>query len=123
MIQIKGTNYQVTGDIRAYIDKKIGALGKFADVRDPLTRFDIECARLSEHHKGGKVFRMEATVTIGGKQFRASAEEETMTAAIDAVQEELMKEMSRDKRKETSLVRRTGARVKEMMRDWRNWKF
>ncbi len=120
---LKATNIALTEEVKRYLEEKLSSLSKFVQPDDPVHRLDVELARVTDHHKNGNIFKAEATLTLSGKQHRAVQMKETLHAAIDAVEDQLLMELGKAKQKERGFVRRSGARVKELMRDWRNWKF
>ncbi len=54
------------------------------------------------------------------KDLYASAEETDLYKAIDMVRDEILREVRADKSKKISLVRRGGAKIKDMLRGFRN---
>ena len=120
---LKGTNIAPTEEIKKYLDAKLETLEKFVDPADPTHRLDVELAKTTDRHQSGKIFKAEATLSFLGKVFRAVAMAETLHGAIDALEDQLSMELGKAKRKERGVIRRTGARVKELMQDGRNWRF
>jgi len=120
---LKGTNIVLTEEIKSYLDSKLATLDKFIDPNDEAYRFAIELAKETERHKKEGVFKAEATLLLNGKQHRAVSLEGTLHNAIDGITAQLHNDLSRAKQKERGAIRRTGLRVKDMMRDWRNWRF
>ena len=104
-IQIKGTNFDLTPSIKAYVDEKIGNLVKYIDV----TAAEVELEK-DKHHRTGNVFRAEVMLIVGGKVMRADAESEDIYASIDLVVPKLKEQISKFKDKKTTLERR-GARA------------
>lgn len=111
---VKGTNLELSGQISEYLDKKLDVLTKLFDNSDAAI-CDVELAR-DTHHAKGDVFRAEMTLQIPRGFFRSAEEGETIYSAIDAAQEEILKELRRSKRKRLHLFRRGAHRLKEMFR-------
>ncbi len=118
--QIKGTGLAVTPDIRSYLDKKIAAFAKLLS-GDAAARMDIEIGKTTEHHQTGNIFRAEMNLHASGQYYRAVAEGEGVFAAIDGADAKLLREVRHGKHRHQSLLRRTGARVKDAMRRMGNW--
>ena len=123
-IQIKTKGGLTTTDaITEYVNKRCESLEKFT-VNDPTAFAVVELSRTTEHHKHGDIFRAEIHITgkniskNGGKNsdIFVSAEREDLYAAIDAVRDEAVRELSSAKAKRTTLVRRGGAKVKAMIK-------
>lgn len=112
---VKATNLSLSDRISDYLDKKLEALHKFISDENSVTG-GVELAR-SQHQAKGDVFRAEITIEAPHKFYRAEAEGETVYSAIDAAQEEILKELRRNKRKRLHLLRRGGNRLKEFTRD------
>ncbi|HLC22675.1 MAG TPA: ribosome-associated translation inhibitor RaiA [Candidatus Nanoarchaeia archaeon] len=110
-INIKGTNLELTADVREYLTKRLHAFEKFMDKDDTSVVCDVELAR-STHHQQGNVFRAEVTMHTRRGVNRAEAEGETIEEAIDGVKSTILRELRREKRKEGHLLRRGGAKLK-----------
>ncbi len=50
---------------------------------------DLEVARTTKHHYKGKVYRAEATLSLGKKVFRAETDNENIRVACDIIEKEL----------------------------------
>lgn len=118
-MHIKATNITVTPEVSDYLQKKIDMLDKFLDGNVDEVLCDAEIGKTSNHHKAGEVFRAEINLRKEGKYFRAVAEAETLYAAIDDVKDEIVRELTSHKSKRTTMLRRGGAMIKNMMRGFR----
>ncbi len=112
---IKGTGLNVTNELRAYVEKRLGSLDKFtrADARadvelelDPLRDGPRYRAEFIQHQPGQEMLRAEAYGT-------------TLHEAIDLAAAELFRKMTKEKKKRLQVFRRTAVRVKEYLRGWR----
>lgn len=113
---IQSKNFQITRAISRYLDKKTNGINKFTNLRDPNTRLDIEIGKISEHHKQGDIFRIEFNLHVGGEYYRAVAKEVDIYSAIDIAQEELLRQLRKNKGKKLRMIKRGGAKIKEMLR-------
>ena len=113
-INIKATNIELSPDIRAYLDKRLSSVADFVDKRAPASVCDVEVGKTTRGQRHGDIFRAEINIEMDGVFFRATTEEESLNAAIDKVKDEILRELRRHKRKEVHLLRRGGARLKEM---------
>lgn len=112
---IKTTNIKLTQEISNYLDKRLESVEKLIDPKDTSAIFDIEIGKMSEHHQSGSIFRAEINLHIAGKQLRAVSEEETLFSAIDKVEKEIVKEVSRFKGRQRRLLRKGGNAIKSFM--------
>ncbi len=113
----------VTDAINDYVNKRCESLQKFT-ANDPTVFVVVEIGRTTEHHKHGDIFRAEIHITgknVGKNgDVYVSAEREDLYAAIDAVRDEALRELASAKSKRTTLVRRGGAKVKNMIKGFFN---
>ncbi len=94
-ITIKTIRLDITPALTVYIEKKLAPLAKF------LKRFDetgeaeiwLEISRVTRHHKKGGVFGAFADLRLPKRILRAEAFESDIRAAIDAVKDELRREI------------------------------
>ena len=114
---IKGTGLDITDELRSYVERKLAGADKFLG-DDPTALADVELQHLEEGRSGK--YRAEFTVSASGAVYRASAWGGSMHEALDTAAGELVTELSRDKKKKLSLMRRTSVKVKEYLRGWRS---
>ncbi len=115
-INEKGTNMQISAGIKDYLYKKLVHLEKFIDSSDESVLCDVELGKTTRHHKNGDVFRTEINLHIKGKNFRAVSEMDDIFASIDIAKDEMVRELQSNKDKRVSLVRRSGARMKNFVK-------
>lgn len=114
-VNIKTTNITLTPAISEYITKRISSIEKFFE-SDTSAQCDIELARTTNHHKSGDIFRAEIHIIAKDKNIYASSEKEDLYIAIDSVKDEIMREVTSLKEKRISLIRKGGARVKNIIK-------
>jgi ribosomal subunit interface protein len=114
-IQLKTTHYDITPEVRRYLDERLGAIEKFLDESEG----EAICGVELEHKYGqqhGRIFRAEINLNTHGEFFRVEAKEESINAAIDAVRDEITRRLRKSKTKHMSRIRRGGAMLKKMLR-------
>lgn len=117
---IRTTNVALVPAISEYVDKRLKKIEKLlAD--DKSVQCDIEIGRTTEHHQKGDVFFAEIHIVGAGKNAYARAEKQDLYTAIDAVRDEILRELSAGKGKRISIIRRSGARVKNMVKGLWPW--
>ncbi len=119
-INIKTTTISLTPAISDYVEKRLRSLEKFLK-DDTTAQCDIELARTTNHHKQGDIFKAEIHIVAKDLNIYASVEKEDLYAAIDIVKDEVVRKLTSSKDKRQSLVRRGGARVKDIIKGfWPN---
>lgn len=118
---IKSTNITLSAAITDYADKKIKKVSKMLD-SDPASQCDIELARTTAHHHKGEIFKAEIHIVGAGKNLYAVAEREDLYTAIDAVRDDIIRELKNAREKRTAFIRRGGAKVKAMIKGLWPWR-
>jgi len=118
--RIKATNVTLSPVISDYVDKRLQTVTKLVS-HDPSVMCDVELSRPSSHHQKGDVFRAEIHIVGRGIDAYAAAEREDLYAAIDEMKDEIMREIQAHRGKRQSLIRRSGARVKSMVKGLWPW--
>ncbi|MEN9613887.1 MAG: hypothetical protein RLZZ347_194 [Candidatus Parcubacteria bacterium] len=113
---VKATQMELTTAISEYLAKRLTAFDKFVASTDDSAMCYVELGKVSKHHKSGDVFRAEINLHVGGKSFRAEAEESDLYAAIDVVKDQMLAELRSNKTKKLSLLRRGGQKIKNMFK-------
>ncbi|MBI4128993.1 MAG: ribosome-associated translation inhibitor RaiA [Parcubacteria group bacterium] len=115
-IRIRTLHVDLTEALRAYIEEKIGSLGKFLPERNTRSLAEVEVARTTRHHKHGKIFRASVLLAYNGKNIRAEENESDLYAAIDLVKDELQRELNTLKGKMRSVHLREARAAKGVVR-------
>ncbi|HEY4504098.1 MAG TPA: ribosome-associated translation inhibitor RaiA [Candidatus Paceibacterota bacterium] len=121
-INIKNTNIILTPAIYDYVSRRLEAVKKLLE-KDSTAKCNLELARTTAHHKNGDIFRAEVHITAKDRDLYASAEEQDLYRAIDVVRDEILREIRSYKSKRISLIRRGGAKIKDIIKGmWPNQK-
>jgi len=123
-IKIQGKNIEITSAINDYIIKRVTNLGKILDKLEKKTgeifvNFDV--AKTTNHHKAGEVFRAECSIETKRGNYFSSVDEEDLYTAIDAVKENLFRDISKTKEKKRSLFNYGARKIKDTIKGIRNW--
>lgn len=113
---IKATEIDLTTPIKEYLDKRLEAIEKLIDSENPTLLAEIEIGKTTKHHQSGDIFRAELNLTIDGDNFRAVSEKENLNSAIDEMRDEILNELRSFKGKRQSLIKRSGAKVKALLK-------
>lgn len=128
-INTKATNITITPAIADYIEKKVAMLEKFLKNVDEVL-VNVEVGKTTKHHKSGDVFRAEIHLLSNGEDFYAVAETDDLYASIDEVKDEIVRELTSQKKRALRIWRKSGAAVKDILRgignikkfNWRRFK-
>ena len=115
-LRIKSTDYQITPEVRAYLDERIAAIEKLIDPSDETAICEIEVGKTIGHHVHGNIWSAEFQIVRSGERLRAVTNAESVNAAIDAAKDELLRQLRHSKGKRFATMRRAGQRVKDWMR-------
>ena len=115
-ITIKATGHDLTNENRALIEEKLSSVDKFlgSEVGEPMLSVEIE--ESLEVVRSGAKYRAEGNLSVNGKLFRAEATGETLEGAVDRVRDELSREIKRSHGKSRNMLKRGGAKIKNMLR-------
>ena len=94
-IQFYAKNLELTGQIKDYIDDKIGGLDKYeADI----TECKVDLSKDTRHQKG-KVYRFEVNLksSYDKKLIRTVVKAENIMSAIDLAKDKLQRQISKIK--------------------------
>jgi ribosomal subunit interface protein len=115
-INEKGTNMEITAEIKDYLYKKLDHLNRFLNPADDSVFCEVELGKTSNHHKTGDVFRTEINLHLAGKDLRSVSEMDDLFASIDIAKDDLVRSLQTNKDKKVSLARRGGAKIKNLIK-------
>lgn len=118
-INLKATNMELTPAIHDYVIKRVTNLGRLIskiEEKGGEANINFEVAKSTNHHKSGNVFHSDCLINIKGEEFYGSADEEDLYASIDAVKENLFREISKNKDRRQTLFTRGARSIKKMLK-------
>jgi putative sigma-54 modulation protein len=102
-IKIYKKNFDLTDPFRQYLQEKFKAIEKY---QENIITFSVELAR-DQHHKKGEVFTVGVQVSLPQKQTIIIKEtHQDARAAVDVVQDKLMRQLVKYKEKSQKIGRR-----------------
>ncbi|MDB5239020.1 MAG: Ribosomal subunit interface protein [Candidatus Parcubacteria bacterium] len=101
--------------VSEFVDKKLDKISKLVQ-SDPSAICDLELARTTAHHHKGDIFKADIHIVGNGIDAYATAQHEDIYMAITDAKDEILRELKGTKGKRISIVRRSGARVKAMVK-------
>ncbi len=117
-IRIKASDYELTPETRSYLDDRIASLEKFLSGDTSLVRCEVELGRdAGRPRHGANIWFAEIRiVSPGSAPVYAHNNASSVNAAIDDVKEEIERQLRREKKLHTRVMRKTGAAIKNWMR-------
>jgi ribosomal subunit interface protein len=117
VINIKTTHFEITPEVRNYVDEKLDTIANLVVVRDQDTEIkcDIEL-EMTKEQQSGDVWRSEMNLSVDGEKIRAESRGETIFAALDELKDEVTKILRRNKKKKFNMIRRSGSKMKDWIR-------
>ena len=116
-IRIKTTDYHMTPEVSAYLDERIEAIAKLLASDAEASRCEVEVGRSVGNVKHGNVWFAEINVESPGvDRMRATADAETVNAAIDQAKDEVVRQLRKYRGFHRRFMRRSGAAFKWMMK-------
>lgn len=113
-INTKAKNITIPAETSDYLERKLATLDKI--INDDEMFCEVELGRESMHHSTGDVFSAEINCSSRGKSYFAKATEQSLHGAIDIMKDELLREIKSYKSKQKTLLRRGGARIKNILK-------
>lgn len=101
-ITLKGTNIELTPELKAYAEEKIETLAKF---NPKITEVDCELGLTSRHHQKGNIYRAELNVSVSGAMLRVEKNVDSIYKAIDKVRDHMAEMLTEDRGKKISRKR------------------
>lgn len=80
----------------------------------------VDLGKITEGQRAGDIWYADCNLDVDGKRYYAKAEANSLRTAIDKMVGELGREVRGAKKKQESMLRRGGARVKRFFNDFRN---
>jgi putative sigma-54 modulation protein len=93
IISTKATGMDMTDAIANYINEKLEAIEKLTQDFEPVAELMIDVGKSSKHHNKGPHCYAEMTLHVPGEVLRASTESEDLYACIDAVKDDLRRQL------------------------------
>ena len=115
-INLRGNGMNLTQSIYDYVVKRVTNLGKFLSKYPEEILVDFEVGKTVRDQRSGKIFRADCKISISGKDFYSSSEQEDLYVAIDDVKEKLFQEIEKSQNKNRDLWRRGARSIKKMFK-------
>lgn len=112
-IRIKTTGYELSDNTRAYLEERLAAVEKLVHGGEPIWEVELSREGSGAH---GELWRAEVNLAHDGEVYRAANAAETMHAAIDAIKDDLMHQLRKEKTKYENSFKKGARMVKEWLR-------
>lgn len=113
-IIITGTNFDLNERSKEYVHEKIGSLDRFVSVLGESVEARVEIGRTTTGQQKGEVYRAECNLNVPGGLLRSEATDENLFNAIDAVKDEMQREIKKYKGKTDARAAKDGLWAKLM---------
>lgn len=113
---IKATNHELTEPTRDLIENKFGVFDRWFRRQGDEVVLQCEVEQSVAVERAGARYRAEGNLNVNGEQYRAEAMSGTLEGAVDAVRDELIRELSKERGKKQSLLKRGRTAIKNMLR-------
>ncbi len=117
-IRIKTTDYELTPEVRSYLDDRIASLEKFLGDNAGVARCEVELglAAGGQRHGANMWFAEVRILVPGNDAVYARNNSSSVNAAIDDVKEEVERQLRKEKKLHIRMMRKTGSAIKNWMR-------
>ena len=118
-INLQGKNIELTPAIYDYVLKRVTNLEKLLksiETEGGEVSAQFEVSQSTRHHKSGAIFHADCLIKTECEEFYSSADEEDLYAAVDAVKENLFREISKHKDRKQTLLYRGARSIKKMLK-------
>ncbi len=110
-ITYRGKDTELTDDLKAFADKKIGSLERLLGDGSSA---HVEFSKDSNHHVNGDVFKVSVEVQIPGEKYHTDEVAKDFKAALNLVKDELQKQINAKKGANHAKRREAAKSVREM---------
>jgi len=114
-IQTTANNIELTADVHAYLDKRLGQITKLLKNSD-YALADVKLSKETNHHKHGEIYSTEINLSADGESFFARTDQESLFAAIDIAKDELVTVLKNKKEKKDTVWKKGRQSIKKMLR-------
>lgn len=116
-VRIKATNFDLTAAINDYTEDRLMTIRHMMGESNGAARCEVELGRAAGHSKSGYVWFAEINLYASdGGRFFAREEAESINAAIDAVKDEILSQMRKEKKVGRGAIKKSGALLKKLLR-------
>jgi ribosomal subunit interface protein len=117
-IRIKTTDYEITPDVRSYLDERLAHLEKLLGADSETARCEVEIGRAAgrPRHGANIWFAEIQIIQSAGKRIVATNNSESINGAIDDVKVEAERQLKRGRQLHIRVARKGGAALKRLMR-------
>lgn len=105
---------ELTDAIRQYLESKLNSLSKFMHADENSVICDAELEAMTSH-SSDEIFRAEVNCEVSGEMIRAEASNADLYAAIDAIHDELSRQLREGNDKKQKLHRDGAREAKDIL--------
>jgi len=114
-IIITGIHIEITQAMAEYTEEKLGTIRKYLKGGSS-AKLTVEFSKVTEHHHKGDMYQVAALLARKGKENSLETVSEDVYKCIDLMKDKLMREVSDEKDKEISIIRRSAHKIKNLLK-------
>lgn len=116
VVRVTGLDYEVSQDDRAYLDERLASIDRALGQEADRAVYEAEIGKIDTHAHSGTIWKATIAVTYGKEHSFAEATGETVRAAIDAVKDELLNAIRKQRSLHRRLLRKGSQVIKRLVR-------
>ena len=114
-IHIHHHDLEMTDALRQYALSKIGQIEKYIAGHGNAD-LDIEIGKTSKHHKQGDHYLVKVNLKFGNRKIHIETVAADAYAAIDSAKDKLVEDVSEEKDKKNSVIRKIARQIKDSLK-------
>jgi putative sigma-54 modulation protein len=118
-INLQSKNIELTEAIKDYVLKRVTNLEKLLsniETKKGEAKVKFEVTKTTNHHKAGEIFHADCIISVAGKKYYGSSDNEDLYSAIDEVKNTLFNDIQKNKDRRQTLYKRGALSVKKMLK-------
>lgn len=113
-IVIKGDDFDVTPAIREYIEKRFRKVDRLATSDTPVELFVT--TKMTTAHERENTYRVEVKCRLDAVDYFVSVDRDNLMRSVDEAKQELWREITHTKGKQSALVIRGARKIKKLLK-------
>jgi putative sigma-54 modulation protein len=118
-IHIHHHDLEMTEALRQYAIEKIGQVEKYIHGKEGAD-LDVSIGKISKHHKHGDHYNVKVNLKFGSRRVHIDVINSDVYAAIDEAKDKLIGDVTEDKDKRVSILRKLARGVKSALKRQKN---
>ncbi len=117
---VKTTGLDLSPALSQHLESAVKSISRFTNKTDNGVMIDVEVGKISDHHQSGAIYRAAFNVTLPHQKLLRSEETEyDIYTAVNSARKEVVRQIKTTRKKQDTLIKRGGRRLKDALRGWR----